>query len=178
MTPTPKLTYKQKMSGADLFRYVKAVAIPLAVFILSLIAIQSLAGFGSKLVAPLTGIMWCAGAICAIIMPAHRSSILTETHVTIACYLSALIVFKELIALLSGVSSEMLMDAFGQAIPVTSGSAITGWLQTLLWITAAMTPAGYIAMQVKRVFTFHKNKAKDKTFEQLRGIRKGPEDRN
>lgn len=167
------ITYKQNMSGADLFRYMKAVGLPLGIFLLSLLAIQSLAGFGTKLVAPMTAVMWAIGAISAIILPSHRGSILTETHVAIAGYLATLVALKEIIAMMSGVSSEMLMAAFNQAIPVTSGSAISGWLQTLMWITAAMTPIGFVGMQVKRIFSFKRNQSTQKTFDRLRGIRPG-----
>ena len=44
-----QITYKQKMSGADLFRYVKAVAFPLAVFVIALIAIQILQDLAQSL---------------------------------------------------------------------------------------------------------------------------------
>lgn len=167
------ITYKQAMSRSDMTRYLKAVGLPIGVFLLSLFAIQSLAGFGRMLVAPMTAIMWAIGVIAAIILPSHRGSILSETHVTIGGYLAALMALKEVIAMMSGVSSEMLMAAFNQAIPVTSGSAISGWLQNMLWITAVMTPIGFIGMQVKRIFTFRRNQTTQKTFEQLRGVHGG-----
>lgn len=167
------ITYKQSMSGSDFFRYVKAVSLPIGVFLLSLVAIQSLAGFGSKLIAPLTAVMWVTGSVCALILPSHRGSILSETHVAIAGYLATLMALKEIVAMMSGVSSEMLMAAFNQAIPTPSGSAISGWLQTLMWITAAMTPVGFVGMQVKRVFSFRRQQSTQKTFDRIRGIRRG-----
>lgn len=165
------ITYKQKMSATELFRYVKAVILPIGVFILSLFVIQALAGFGSKLVAPLTGIMWAFGAICAIWLPSHRGSIMKETHMTIGIYLLTLIALKTIISLMSGVSAEMLMAAFNQAIPTTSGSAVSGWLQNLMWINGVMTPFGFIGMQGKRLFTFKRKASKEKFFDQARGIR-------
>ena len=132
---------------------------------------DSLAGFGTKLVAPLTAIMICMGAICAIILPSHRSSILTETNVTVGIYLITLIALKHIISMMSGISSEMFMAVFNQAIPATSGSAISGWLQTLMWITAVMTPIGFVGMQGKRIFTFKRKASKEKFIEQTRGIR-------
>lgn len=168
-----KLVYKQKLNRNDILRYIKAIGLPSATFLLALIAIQSLAAFGAKLIAPLTAIMWSVGVICTFLMPSHRSSILTETHVTIGGYLVTLIAIKEIVAMMSGVSSEMMMAAFNQAIPITSGSAISGWLQNLLWIDAVMTPIAYVGMQVKRVFSFRKNNSKEKAFEQLRGINSG-----
>lgn len=170
------ITYKQGMSRTDLFRYLKAVGVPLAIFIFSLLSIQSLAMFGRKLVAPLTAIMWATGVICAILMPSHRESVLKETHVAVVGYLVAIISLKEVVALMAGVSSEDLMAAFGQAIPVTSGSAISGWLQNMMWIAAAMTPVGFVGMQVKRVFSFHREQSTQKTFDRIRGIRPGTEE--
>lgn len=170
------ITYKQSMSSSDLFRYVKAVALPVGVFVLCLITISSLAGFGTKLVAPMTAVMWVVGAICAAIQPSHRANVLSETHVAIAGYLAMLLALKKIIAMMSGVSSEMLMAAFNQAMPVTSGSAISGWLQNLMWITAAMTPIGFVAMQVKRVFSFRKERSTKKAFEGLRGSRSGTDE--
>lgn len=167
------ITYKQPTSNADIARYAKAVGLPLSVFLLSLFAIQSLAGFGTKLIAPMTAAMWAVGAITALILPSHRGSVLTETHVAIAGYLATLIALKEIVAMMSGVSSEMLMAAFGMSIPATSGSAISGWLQTLMWITAAMTPIGFVGMQVKRIFSFKRNQSTQKTFDRIRGIRPG-----
>jgi len=169
--PRPRLTYKQKLSGADLFRFVKAIALPVMIFVLSLIAIQALAGFGAKLVAPLTALMLIIGPVCAIILPSHRSSILTETMATTGIYLVSLMGFKFIISMMSGISSETFMEVFNQSMPVTSGTAISGWLQTLMWITAVMTPIGFVSMQIKRIFTFKRKASKEKFIEQTRGIR-------
>jgi len=166
------IVYRQKISKSDIFRYVKAVVFPTGIFVLSIFTISSLAGFGTYLVAPLTGFMWCAGAISAFIIPSQRGSILTETHVTLGVYLLTLLALKQIIALMSGVSSEMLMAAFNQSIPVTSGSAISGWLQSVLWLTAVMTPVSFIGIQAKKVFTF-KRRSKEKFMDQIRGVRKG-----
>ena len=167
------ITYRQSLSASDLFRYVKAVLMPFGVFVLALFVTQSLAGFGTKLVAPMTCLMWVTGVVCALALPSHRSSIMNETHMTIGIYLITLVALKYIISLMSGVSSEMLMAAFNQAIPTTSGSAISGWLQTLMWITAVMTPIGFVGMQGKRLFSFKRKNAKEKTLEGLRGVRDG-----
>jgi len=76
-----KFTYKQKITKSDFSRYIRAVSLPILIFALSLISIQLLEGFGSKLVAPLTALMICGGVICAIWLPSHRSSILKETYI-------------------------------------------------------------------------------------------------
>lgn len=154
-----------------MYRYIKAIGLPVSVFLLALFVITRFAQFGSSLIAPLCGIMWVIGALCALLLPSHRSSILTETHVTIACYLLALAGFREMIALVSGISAEMLMASYGQAIPLTSGSAISGYLQTLLWISAIMTPLGFIGMQGKRLYSFKRKASKQRFFDQTRSIR-------
>lgn len=164
------ITYKQKMSKSDKYRYVKVIAFPMLILILALISIQSLAGFGTKLVAPMTALMICTCFVCAMWLPSHRSSIFSETYMTVGIYLITLLALRQIIAMMSGVSSEMLMAAFNQALPVTSGSAISGWLQTLMWITAVMTPIGFVGMQGKRVFSFKRKNSKQKFMDQTRGI--------
>lgn len=163
--------YKQKASGADISRYMKAIALPAGILLLSLFAISKFAAFGTKIIAPLTGFMWIVGAGAAFWLPSQRQTILKETHVTIAIYLVSLTILKELIALISGVSSEMLMAAFGQAIPVTGGSTMSGWLQTVMWITSVMTPFGFVTMQGKKVISFKRSGSKVKTLARLRSIR-------
>ena len=71
----------------------------------------------------------------------------------------------------AGVSSEMLMASYNQAIPLTSGSTISGYLQSLLWIASVMTPLGFIGMQAKKIYSFHRKASKQKFFEQTRGLR-------
>ena len=171
MKQKQSLTYRQSVSGADISRYIKAIGLPVGVVLMAMFVISRFAQFGNNLVAPLTGIMWAIGAFCALILPSHRSNILNETHVTIACYLLALAGIRELIALVSGVSAEMLMASYGQAIPLTSGSTISGYLQTLLWISAIMTPLGFVGMQGKRVYSFKRKASKQKFFDQTRSIR-------
>ena len=165
------ITYKKGVSGADIYRYIKAVGLPVGVFLLALFVITRFAAFGGNLIAPLTGIMWAFGTVCALLLSSHRTSILTETHVTVGCYLIALTGLRAVISLVSGVSSEMLMASYNQAIPLTSGSTISGYLQTLLWIAAVMTPLGFIGMQAKKVYSFKKKVSKQKFFEQTRGLR-------
>ena len=138
---------------------------------LALFVITRFAQFVSNLIAPLTGIMWAFGALCALLLPSQRVSTLTETNVTIACYLLSMAGIRELIALVSGVSSEMLMASYNQAIPLTSGSTISGYLQSLLWIASVMTPLGFMGMQAKKIYSFCRKASKQKFFEQTRGLR-------
>ena len=164
-------TYKQKTNKSDMMRYFKAVMLPLGVFLFGLFTISRFANFGTYLIAPLTGVTWVWGVLCAALLPSHKKSILTETHATIAIYLLSLTGLRELISLISGVSSEMLMAAFQQAIPLTGGSAISGWLQTLLWITAVLTPFGFIVMQGKKLYSLKRKNNTRQVLAQLRNIR-------
>ena len=167
-----KLTYKRAQSNADIFRYLKAIALPVFNFLLAMFTIDHFNLFGYDLIAPLTGVMWGCGALVAFFQPSHRRSVLKETHVTTAVYLISLIVIKELISTISGVSAEMLMATYNQVLPVTSGAAFSGYMQSLLWITTIMTPVGFIFMQVKKLFTMHRNQEAKKFHDKLLGTRR------
>ena len=166
MQNAKKITYKQKMSGTEIFKYVKAVFLPIFTFFLSLFAISTLKGLGTQLIAPCVALMWGFGVICAILLPSHRSSIMNETYITVGVYLITLVGLTALIGLLSGVSTESMMEVFNQSIPATSGSAIAGWMQNLLLITSVMTPLGFIGMQGKRLYSFKRKASKEKFLEQ------------
>lgn len=169
---TERLTYKRAQSNADISRYLKAIAFPVFNFLLAMFTIDHFNLFGYDLIAPLTGVMWGVGVLVAFILPSHRRSVLKETHVTTAVYLISLIVIKELITAISGVSSEMLMATYNQVLPVTSGAAFSGYMQTMLWITTIMTPVGFIFMQVKKMFTMRRNSEAKKFHDKLLGTRK------
>ena len=171
MDAKERITYRQGPSAKDAARYLKAIALPAGLFLLALLCVSRLAGFGTGLVAPLTGAMWAIGVICALLVPSQRNSILRETYVTVGCYLVGLMALREAIALVSGISSEALMAAYNQALPLTSGSTFSGYLQTSLWIAAIMTPVGFTGLEAKKVFTFRRRGSKNRTLDQLRGIR-------
>ena len=96
---------------------------------------------------------------------------MNETFITLGSYLIALITFKACISLLSGVSSETLTEALNLSVSATSGSAMTGWMQTLIYITAIMTPVGFIGMQSKRLYSFKRKNSKEKSIERIRGLK-------
>ena len=171
MADDSKLTYKRRASKDDLARYIKVVAVPISLYLLAIVVINNFAAFGRNLLAHLTGVMWIVGVICAAILPSLRSSIIKETHVTIGSYLCGVAGLKALIALASGVSTEMLMETYNQAIPITSGSAIAGLLQSMLWISAVTVPLGFIGMEIKKVFSFRKKRSKSEALMGIRNIR-------
>lgn len=171
MQNTKNATYIKRASGKDKTKLVGAVVFPVAVFFLSIIGISTFKNFGRILMAPLIGVMWTVGAAVAFYMPSQRKSIITETLTVVATYNATLLALRRLIAITSGVSSQMLMATFGQPLATASANTIPGFLQNALYISAAMIPLGFLGMQGKRILQFRRNANKQRTMEQLRGIR-------
>lgn len=165
------LTYKQNMSREETLRVMKAIGIPLAVFGLAIFTISNFASFGTKLICPLSGAMWFVGFIVALVMPAQRREVLHQTLTFLALYYLALIGFKIVLGVVSGVSSEMIAASYDQAIPAATGNAIPGYVQNAMWFTSVLTPIGFVGMQVKRLRDFKRNQSLTRTFGQKRGIR-------
>lgn len=171
--PTKKenIKYSPNVSTQDTLNLIKAIAVPTALLALALFVISSFDNFGTYLVAPLTGACWLFGFIVALVMPAQRKSTIRETEVFIGGYLLGLYAIRMVIGLVSGVSAEMIAASFDQVIPTATGNALTGYLQTMLWITAVMGPIGFIGLQGKRILTFKRNKSMQKVFSRTQGIR-------
>lgn len=168
-------TYVKRASAQDMSHIVMAVALPSAVFFLSLYTIARFKGMGTYLIAPAIAVMWLAGAVIAGWMPSHRKDILKETNVTIAGYCGSLIMFHTLIGITSGVSSEMLMATFNQPMATATSNAIPGYLQNALYMVSVLVPISFLSMQGKRVLSFRRNSAKAKIIQQLRNIRNSGE---
>ena len=168
---TNTLTYKQNMSKSELFRIIKAIGIPMLVFGLGIFTISNFATFGAKLICPLAGAMWAIGFIVALLMTSQRQEVLNQTMIVCSIYFLALLGLKILLAVVSGVSSEMIAASYDQAIPTSTGNAIPGYLQTMMWFVAVLLPIGDISMQVKRLFQFKRNQTLQKTFGRTRGLR-------
>lgn len=104
-------------------------------------------------------------------MPSQRQEVLNQTMIVCSIYFLALLGLKILLAVVSGVSSEMIAASYDQAIPTSTGNAIPGYLQTMMWFVAVLLPIGDISMQVKRLFQFKRNQTLQKTFGRTRGLR-------
>lgn len=167
------LTYKQNMSKYDVYRVIKAIGIPLGLFALGMFTISSFANFGTRLLCPLSGAMWVIGFIVALLMPSQRQEVLNQTMIVCAIYFLTMLGLKILLGVVSGVSSEMIAASYDQAIPTSTGNAIPGYLQQIMWFTAVLVPMGDIGMQVKRLFQFKRSQTLQKTFGQKRGMRRG-----
>lgn len=171
MQDRQNITYIRKSNGKDLSKIAQAVLFPTAAFFLSIAGIAIFKQFGRILMAPLIGIMWAVGAACAFWMPSQRKSIITETLTVIASYNASLLALRQLIAITSGVSSQMLMATFGQPLPTATANTIPGFLQNALYIASVMIPFSYLGMQGKRILQFKRSSDKRKVLRQLRGIR-------
>lgn len=151
----------------------KAIAFPIAVFCLGLFTINMFGEFGKKLICPLSGAMWDVGVLVALLMPSQRKDALNHMLIVCATYYGTLITVHAVLSVVSGVSSEMIAASFEQAIPTSTGNAIPGYLQTMMWFTGVLVPLGEIGYQLKRLFQFKKQQTLAKTFAQKRGLRNG-----
>ena len=79
--------------------------------------------------------------------------------------------FRLLLGIISGASSEMIAASYDQAIPMSTGNAIPGYVQTMIWFVAVLVPIGFIGMQGKRLLNFRHSQTLQKMFGQKRGIR-------
>lgn len=166
-----EIVYDKGISSNETLKMITGVGIPLGVFAFALLTISTFAEFGSKLLLPMTAAMWICGLGVAIYLPSMREEVIGDTMKAIVAYCAAMIGFKILLKLTSGVSSEMIGASFNQAIPTTTGNAIYGYLQNIMWITSVMTPIGFLGMQVSRIVKFRKTRSIQKAFGQARGIR-------
>lgn len=165
------VTYVRKASSADITNLVKAVGVPIAVFLLSIYMINMMKNFGSLLMAPAIAAMWLAGVIMAIIMPAQRRSILNETMGFIAGYNGTIFMLHNAVAIVSGVSPEMIMETFNMPVPSATASAVSGYLMHALMLSALIVPITFLGFQGKRLITFRKSRNKTKMLKQLRSVR-------
>lgn len=166
-----RITYKERITGQDLSKYAKAVCFPLAAFATDIWAISSFRAFGTELIAPLSAAIWMSGLITGLILPSHRKTTLNETVIALVGYSVLLMGLRYSLQLISGVSTEMLIASYGQIISLTGGSAVQGYIQNILWISAIMVPLGFVAMQAKKLVQFRRLVAKNKTLDRIRSIR-------
>ena len=164
------MTYKTKTSRQDSFAMLKAVAIPILVYVLEIFTINSYAAFGTKIISPASVCMWVIGFIVALVMKSERAEVLKQTMMMCAIYCFTMLGLKLALGLVSGASSEMIAASFEQSIPTTTGNALSGIIQNILWYSSFGIPAGYVIMQVKRVIQFSHQKSLQETFRKVRGI--------
>lgn len=165
------ITYKQGMTNAEVASYIKAILIPIGVFLLIVFVISQFGAFGTNIVAPATSIMWVAGAFVAFKVTSQRKETLNQTYIAVAGYAAGLYMLRFLIGIAATTSSEQLMASYSQALPTSTGSTISGFLQSMLWILSFMTPITFLGMQAKKMVTFRRTMTKSRVIEQIRGTR-------
>jgi len=147
----------------------------LAIYIVSFLLWMYLEGiyynFGTKIITPLTALMWITGAFFALILPSQRYEIIKHTKWFVLGYVSILYLYRFVIIAVAGVSSDSFGAAFNQSMPAATGNAILGWLQNLLWIIAITYPIGYFIFQAKKLPQFFGTKSKQKAIREIRSIR-------
>lgn len=161
-----ELVYRNRNTD-ETFSFLKGVVPIIALFFFSIYTIQIFNLFGKNVLAPFTAIMWAFGTATTIVLPSQRKETIKETEVTIGIYLVSLIVVRELVKKISGISAEMIMATYNMNMPVTSGSAFSGYLQTMMWIITIMTPVSFIGLQIKKIFTMRRNMEKKKYHDRL-----------
>ena len=166
-----RITYKERMTGQDISKYAKAICFPLVAFAVNIWTITSFRAFGTELIAPLSAAIWVAGLVTGLILPSHRRTTLNETVIALVGYSVVLMGLRYALQLLSGVSTEMLIASYGQIVSLTGGSAVQGYIQNILWISAIMVPIGFIGMQAKKLVQFRRLMAKNKALDRIRSIR-------
>lgn len=168
-----EMTYKTKTTRQDSFALLKAVALPILVYALGIFTISSYAAFGVKIISPASVCMWVVGFLTALFMPSERGEVIRQTLAMCTIYYITMLGLKLALGLVSGASSEMIAASFNQSIPTTTGNALPGIIQNILWYSSFGIPAGYVIMQVKRVVQFSRRKSLQKTMQRVRGINNG-----
>ena len=165
-----KITYNQGMTSKELGGYAKAALLPVGVLMIALFVIIQFGAFGKNIMAPACCAVWVFGVIVALKAPSQRQSTLNEVYAMIAGYCAGLYVIRILIGISANTSAEQLMATYNQAMPISTGSTIAGYLQSMLWILAFIPPFTFLGVLAKKFITFRKTAAKNKVLEQLRGI--------
>lgn len=165
------LTYKQNMTRKEFSSMVWKVLYPILVCGAGLYVINDFDSFGAKLICPLSASMWMVGFLVALFMPSQRKDVLHQTLKMNLLYYGTLYGLKIVIGMVSGVSAEMIAAAYDYAIPVSTGNAVPGYLQNILYFTSVLTPASFVAMQIKRLSDFSRNVSLQKAFGRTRSLR-------
>jgi len=170
-TKKENITYKQAFNSAELFGYIKAIGTPVCLLIISMFVITQFGLFGINLLAPLTGVMWIAGAFVAWALPSQRESTCKETHIAIAVYVSGIFAIRLILTLAMGTSNEQMMASYSVVMPTTSALSIEGLLQTMMLVAVFLGPLSFLGMMTKKFVTFKKRMSKQKVMDNLRGLR-------
>ena len=163
--------YRAGITRREIIAYTKAILFPIGIFTFGLFIIAKFGAFGTNIIAPAVSFMWSFGAFVAFRIPSQREGVLKETMTFVSGYFCGIMLLRFLIGAASTTSSTQIMATYSQAMPMSSNSTMSGFLQTSLWIIAFMTPVTFMGMEGKKLFAFHRSLAKNKVLEQTRSIR-------
>lgn len=166
-----ELTYRGKFGLRRIMPKLLNAAIYIITFALWLYLNDKYYNFGSHIITPLTGGMWIVGAILALLLPSQRTEIIKHTKWFVLGYLAILFVYRYVIILVSDVSADNLSASFGHTVAASSGTAILGWLQNLLWIIVITYPIGYFIFQGKKLPQFFGTRSKNRAVREIRDVR-------
>lgn len=165
------LVYEKGVSRRDIIQILYDVGLPMGVFSLGLYTISTYAEFGTRLISPVSVGMWLTGIIVSIIMSGDRRDIIRQTLIACGLYFAAMLGLKYILAIVSGVSGEMIAASYDQTIPTVSGNILPGVASNAIWAVSFMYPAGFIGMQGKRLFQFRRTRNKAIAMGRARDIR-------
>lgn len=166
-----EIVYHSKVTSKDILPKVFTIIVYVFSFALWMYLNKAYYNFGSNIITPFTAAMYIVGAFFAILLPSQRKETVNQTKWFVLGYLGFLFLYKFVIAAVGGVSSDSLAAAFNQSLPSTTGTAISGWLQNLLWIIAITYPISFFTMQAKKIPQFIKTRNKGQAIRQIRDIR-------
>lgn len=165
------LVYEKGISRREILQVLYDVGLPMGVFSLGLYVISTYAEFGTRLITPVSSIMWGFGVVVSILMPGDRREVIRQTVIFCGLYFAAMLALKFILAVVSGVSGEMIAASYDQTIPIVSGNILPGVASNAIWAVSFMYPVGFIAMQGKRLFQFRRTRNKTQAMGRARDIR-------
>lgn len=163
-------TFIKKTSAKDISSLIFSAAAPALLFFLCMFTISQFKNYGRLLLTPIMGAMWAAGAVCVLILPSDKESIIHETEGFILALCLGDLLLQKAISIVSGVSADMLTETFSQPLPSTTGNILPGYLQYALWMFTIMIPISYLGLQGKRLINLRRASNKDRELRRIRGI--------
>ena len=172
-----EIVYSKGASGEETLQVMKAVGVPLGVFILVLLMVSSLDEFGQNIL-PMATLMWVSGVCVGAFLPSMRLEVLSDTMKAVSGYCVGMMGLKILVGITSGISPEMIGASFHQAISTTAGTNVSVFITNAMMISSVMAPLGFIGMQISRIVKFRKTRSMQKAFGQARNIHNSGNERD
>lgn len=118
------------------------------------------------------GFIWILGAFVAWWLPEERASLSKDTKYTVFFYLIFLLVYRIIMAYLSGITPEMMQASLNAPVPEASGETVIGLLETTILIVFITVPVGFATWTVQHMRRYRTGKTKAETFAKYRFSKK------